>query len=112
MCVCVCVCVSSLELLSPHTDKLTGMHENSSKLAATVDPSSLQSAILEVANMAPVTTTEQTTVRYAAVTFSASLPVLLTVVCGDGETKVTVNCEKMVFNSMLAKSVKEALREL
>ena len=85
------------------------MHENSSKLAATVDPSTLQTAVLEVANMAPVPTTTKSTVRFAAVTFSASLPVLLTIVCGDGETKVTVNCEKMVFNSMLAKSVKEAL---
>ena len=85
------------------------MHENSSKLSAAVDPTSLQPAILEVANMAPVATTTESTVRFAAVTFSAALPVLLTVVCGEEETKIVVNCEKMVFNSMLAKAVKEAL---
>ena len=88
------------------------MHENSSKISATVDPSSLQPAILEVANMAPVATADKSLSRFAAVTFSASLPVLLTVVCGQGETKITVNCEKMVFNSMLAKTVKEALGSL
>lgn len=103
--------VSETEFLALK-DKLTGMHENSIKLAATVDPSSLQSTILEVANMAPVATTTESTVRFAAVTFSAGLSVLLTVVCGDGETKIIVNCEKMVFNSMLAKSVKQALSAL
>ena len=89
------------------------MHENISKLSAVVDPASLQPAVLEVANMAPVaTTTESTKVRFAAVTSSGGLPVLLTIACGGEETKIVVNCEKMVFNSMLAKAVKESLGAL
>ena len=99
----------SLSLSLTATDKLTGMHENTSKLSATVDPASLSPAVLEVANMAPVATTTESTVRFAAVTSSAGLPVLLTVTCGEGETKIVVNCDKMVFNSMLSKAVKEAL---
>ena len=85
------------------------MHENSSKLAVTVDPANLQPSILEVANMAPVVTATESTVRFAAVTFSAGLPVLLTVIRRAEETKIIVNCEKMVFNSMLVKAVKEVL---
>ena len=88
------------------------MHENSAKLLTTYDPQSLRQAALEVANMAPVMTSDDSTVRYAAVTLAASLPVLATIVCAEGETRVTVNCEKMVISSMLVKSLKDLLPQL
>ena len=62
--------------------------------------------------MAPVMSSDETTVRFAGVTFSTNLPVLVTIVCQEEETKLTVNCEKMVINSMLVKSIKEVLSEI
>ena len=46
------------------------------------------------------------TLRFAGVTFSSALPVLVTIQLGS---KVTVNSEKMVINSMLMKTVMKAV---
>lgn len=91
------------------TEKLTGMCETSDKLAATVDPESAKTAILDVANMAQVETSDPQVLRFAAVTFSSNLPVFLTLKLSDGVTRLIVNSEKMVVNSMLLKTVKEAI---
>jgi len=90
-------------------EKLTGMCETSDKLAATVDPESAKTAILDVANMAQVETSDPQVLRFAAVTFSSNLPVFLMLKLSDGVTRLIVNSEKMVVNSMLLKTVKEAI---
>lgn len=46
------------------------------------------------------------TLRFAGVTFSSALPILVTVQLGS---KVIVNSEKMVINSMLMKTVMKAV---
>ncbi len=85
------------------------MHENSSSLSIEVTPEIVKTAVLQVANMAPVDCSDASTMRFAAVTFSAGLPVLLTVKLSAGGAKMIANSEKMVFNSMLLKTVKAAL---
>ena len=88
------------------------MYENSEKLAKVADPQAIRMAILEVANMNKVETLDTSTMRFAAVTFSSQLPVLLTLKTKDGGLRLTVNSEKVVINSMLLKVVKEAISNI
>ena len=81
------------------------MYESSSKLSET-SPEAVKSAVREAANMAQVPSTDSQTLRFAGVTFATSLPVLVTVELGS---KITVNSEKMVINSVLLKTIKEAI---
>lgn len=53
-----------------------------------------------------VSTSDPTIVRFASVSFSSGLPVLVTIQLG---AKVTINSEKMVINSMLLKAIKTSL---
>lgn len=94
-------------------DKLTGMHENTGHATTTASPAAIENAVLQVANFSPVKgSTEQTCLRFASVTFSSKLPVLLTVKIVEGSATITVNCEKMVFSSMLVRAVKETINSL
>lgn len=90
-------------------DKLTGMHESSDKVTQAAEPEAIKTAVLEVVNMAPVETMDTAVMRFAGVTFSSSLPVLLTIQFKDSGLRLTVNSEKMVINSMILKTVKGAL---
>ena len=95
------------------SDKLTGMHENSSRVATTSSPATIEKAILQVANFSPVKgSQDDSCLRFASVTFSSKLPVLLTVKVEEGNATITVNCEKMVFSSMLVRTVKETISSL
>ena len=90
------------------------MCESSEKFTPTatqqqLEPAAIRSAILEAANMGPVQTSDPQLWRFAAVTFSAEVPVLLTLQLTDGVAKTTANSEKMVVNSMLLKTVRLAL---
>ncbi len=108
------------------------MHETSGKLAAgsDTDPASVRTSILEVINVSQVcvcvcvcldqssslylpfvdvvqvTTSNPEVLMFAGVTFSSSLPLLITINLG---AKVTINSEKMVINGMLLKVVQKAL---
>ena len=81
------------------------MYESSDKLSDT-NPEAIKAAVKEVANVAQVVCSDPQTLRCAGITFATSLPVLLTFQVGS---KVTVNSEKMVINSVLLKTVKEAI---
>ena len=85
------------------------MHESSDKVAQAAEPGAIKTAVLEVVNMAPVETMDTAVMRFAGVTFSSSLPVLLTVRFKDSGLRLTVNSEKMVINSMILKTVKGAI---
>ena len=81
------------------------MYESSGKLPdTTVD--AVKSAVRDIANVCQVPSTDAQMLRFAGATFASSLPVLLTFQIGS---KVTVNSEKMVINSVLLKTVKEAI---
>ena len=87
------------------TDTLKGMYESSGKLPDTT-PDAIKSAIREAVNMSQVPSTDAQTLLFAGITFATSLPVLLTFQLGS---KVTVNSAKMVINSVLLKTIKEAV---
>ena len=93
-------------------DKLTGMHENTGKIATTTSLEDIKSAILNVASMGPVDSSDASCLRFVAVTFSGKLPLLLTVSVKEGNAFIRSNCEKMVFGSMLVKLVKETIASL
>ena len=96
----------SLSLLySSLTDNLKGMYESSGKLSDTT-ADAVKSAVGEVANVCQVASTDAQMLRFAGITFASNLPVLLTFQLGS---KVTVNSEKMVINSVLLKTIKEAI---
>ncbi len=95
-----------LFLLLPSTGTLKGMHETSGKLTTNTDQTAARTAIMEAANVAQVPSADSQILKFASVTFSSGLPVLVTVTTGS---KVIVNSEKMVINSMLLKTVKGAV---
>ena len=82
------------------------MHESSDKLPSGKENGMIRSTILNVANLAQVPCGDPQTLKFAAVTFASGLPVLVTVQMGS---KVIVNSEKMVVNSMLLKTIKGAV---
>ena len=89
------------------------MLENSCRVATTSPPATIEKAILQAANFSPVKGSQDAScLRFASVTFSGKLPVLLTVRVEDGNATITVNCEKMVFSSMLVRTVKETINSL
>ena len=94
---------------SSSTEKLTGMHENSEKVSVSASPEDVKTAVFNAANVGPVDTSDASTLRFAAVTFSSGLPVLLTAKFSDGAVRLTANSERMVINSMLLKTVKAAI---
>ena len=87
------------------TDNLKGMYESSGKLPdSTAD--AVKSAVREVANVSQVVTSDAQMLRFAGITFASNLPVLVTFLL---DSKITVNSEKMVINSVLLKTIKEAI---
>ena len=93
-------------------DKLTGMHENTGKIATTTSLDDIKSAILNVANIGPVDSSDASCLRFVAMTFSGKFSLLLTVRVKEGNAFIMSNCEKMVFGSMLVKLVKETIASL
>lgn len=89
-------------------ETLTGMHENTVKVSTSASADDIRKAIVQAANVSPVKESSDC-LRFASVTFSSKLPVLLTIKLEEGNALVTVNCEKMVFSSMLVKTVKETI---
>ncbi len=89
-----------------HTGTLKGMHETSGKLTSPSDATTARTAVMEAANVAQVPCVDPQMLKFASATFAAGLPVLVTVQLGS---KVTVNSEKMVINSMLLKTIKAAV---
>ena len=87
------------------TGNLKGMYESTGKLSDTT-ADAVKSAVGEVANVCQVASTDAQTLRFAGITFASNLPVLLMFQLGS---KVTVNSEKMVINSVLLKTIKEAI---
>ncbi len=90
----------------PPSGTLKGMHESSGKLIAAADPTAARTAVLEAVNVAQVPSADPQTLKFASVTFSTRLPVLVIVETGS---KVIVNSEKMVINSMLLKTIRGAV---
>lgn len=86
------------------------MHESTGRVATSASDKDIRTAVLQVANFAPVE--DDSCLRFASVTFSNKLPVLLTIKIADGNANITLNCEKMVFTSMLMKKIKEAISSL
>ena len=87
------------------------MHEGTDK-ALVMDSTaneSIKKTILEKVNMYSVETLDTTALRFAAVTFSSGVPVLLTLTRKEGVIRINVNTEKMVVNQVLIKTVKQAL---
>lgn len=81
------------------------MYESTGKLSDTT-ADAVKSAVGDVANVCQVVSTDAQTLRFAGITFASNLPVLLTFQLGS---KVTINSEKMVINSVLLKTIKEAI---
>ena len=90
--------------------KLTGMHESTTRIKSQIPLSEVSMSILNAANIRPVASSDETCLKFAALTFSGKLPLLLSFKTTSNDTIViTVNCEKMVFGSMICKQAKEQL---
>lgn len=87
------------------------MHEGTDKaiILSSATSESIRKTVLEKVNMYSVETLGTTTLRFAAVTFSSAIPVLLTLVRKDDTVRISVNTEKMIINQVLVKTVKQAL---
>uniref|UniRef100_A0A2C9JVD6 AP-3 complex subunit beta n=1 Tax=Biomphalaria glabrata TaxID=6526 RepID=A0A2C9JVD6_BIOGL len=110
------------ELLQPHTmgendfkaqkAKLGGMNENQESCDVPESkrtPHSICSAVMTVANLLQVPSSDPSIFNFAAHTLATSTLVLVSVNTGGKNVKVTVNCEKMVIGSMLLKDIKRSL---
>ncbi|XP_031565931.1 AP-3 complex subunit beta-2-like [Actinia tenebrosa] len=94
--------------------KLRGMNETSLKLDLPSDRCTREevcSRVKEAACVTPVDLDDEKTFGFAGKTICSGTPVLVTVKVGEGGkgSSVTVNCEKMVINSMLVKEIKTSL---
>ena len=89
------------------------MHEVSGKVATGATLQDIKSAVLKMANCCPIDEDPDSNyLRFSAMTFTGKLPVLVTIKLTDGNSSITVNCEKMVFGSMLLKVFKETISDL
>lgn len=64
--------------------------------------------ILELANVAPIPSSEASVYQFAGQTLSSKSLVLITVIVQD-DLQITVNCDKMVVGSILLNDIKSAL---
>ena len=96
------------------TGTLAGMCESQGKITSSVeDEKAIEEAVLSVVNLGPVSEQSTGTVlRFAGVTFASQSVVLVTVETAEGNTSITVNCEKMTIHSILLKELKEALSQI
>lgn len=93
--------------------KLRGMNEHSISIPINTTMSDirlLQQRIYEFANVASVPSSVPNTLHFAGQTLSSQSLVLITIEMGDENATVMINCEKMVFGSMLMNEIKAALR--
>ena len=89
------------------------MHENASKTTTSASLDAIKTAILQAINVRPIDSSDSSYLRFAALTFSGKLPILLTLkVTDEGTVQITVNCEKIVFGSMIMKVAKETINSL
>lgn len=86
------------------------MHESTAKVTLSLPLSAIKNDILNAANVRPIDTSDEDCLKFAALTFSGKLPLLLSLksVAGDN-ILITVNCEKMVFGSMICRVAKETI---
>ncbi|XP_051898504.1 AP-3 complex subunit beta-2 isoform X2 [Pristis pectinata] len=95
--------------------KLLGMNEINEKLTLAEQCQSDQAIVQRVmstANLGRVPCGQSNEYRFAARTVSGGALVLVTLVTKDGSTaQLTVNCEKMVIGTMMAKDIMEALTQ-
>ena len=86
------------------------MHESTAKVTTSVPLSVVKDSILRAMNVRPLDSNNDDVIKFAALTFSGKLPLLLCIKSsGDNSILVTVNCEKMVFGSMICKLAKEII---
>ncbi len=92
------------------TGKLTGMHESTTRIKSPISLSDAKTTLLNAANVRPVESSDDMCIKFAALTFSGKLPLLLSLKSSaDDAILISVNCEKMVFGSMICKLAKEQL---
>ncbi|XP_055518616.1 AP-3 complex subunit beta-2 isoform X4 [Leucoraja erinacea] len=103
------------QLLNTSTGKLMGMNEINEKLTLTEQCRSDQAVVqrvLSTANLGRVPCGQSDEYRFAARTVSGGALVLITLVTKDnGAAQLTVNCEKMVIGTMMAKEIVETLTQ-
>lgn len=85
------------------------MHETADKLSMLVEQEAIQAVVMETANMAPVKTLDTSTLRFASISSSSEVPVLLTIKLKENCIRLVVNSEKVVINTVLLKAVKTAI---
>lgn len=90
------------------------MNENSHTISLTEGNNTEQvimRKVMETANVLPVGCTQSNLYFFAGKTVSTGVDVLVSVKVNEGREKATVsvNCEKIVIGSMLAKELKTAL---
>jgi len=92
--------------------KLRGMNETSAEAelpSAHADEDSIKKRIYQAANVIQVPSTEEGVIKFAAQTLTSRSLALVRLTTDGTATKLTINCEKIVVGSMLAKELKEAL---
>ena len=90
--------------------KLSGMNENSASISIEdADPQTIQKAVLTVANVLQVPSSDTNTHLFAGKTVHSGSPLLVSIKVTDKKAKVKVNCEKMVIGSMLLRDIKKEL---
>lgn len=86
------------------------MHESTAKVSTSSPLSAIKDSILKAANVRLVDASDEDCLKFAALTFSGKLPLLLSLKSVGGDNiLVTVNCEKMVFGSMICRVAKETI---
>ncbi|XP_072881051.1 AP-3 complex subunit beta-2 isoform X4 [Hemitrygon akajei] len=103
------------QLLNPSTGKLMGMNEINEKLTLGEQYRTDQAIVQQVmstANLGRVPCGQSAEYRFAARTVSGGALVLISLITKDaGAAQLTVNCEKMVIGTMMAKDIMEALAQ-
>ena len=96
--------------------KLKGMNEISASIDelthALFISKSLNTKLLENVNMCQIPSSQQDTIKFAALTFSTKTPLLLSLYFAASNSKkcqINVNCEKIVLANMFLKEIKQLL---
>jgi AP-3 complex subunit beta len=96
--------------------KLRGMNETTAtaKLSpVAANPEAVKRRIYAATNvlLVPSATDEADVLKFSGQTLATKALVLISVKLAEGEARLTINCEKLVIGSMLAKEIKKALEE-
>lgn len=93
--------------------KLGGMNESSSNInLSSVSLDELHQLVQKTANLGRVPSSEDNCLLYAGLTMSHKCDLLVKITKKDNKGEISVNCEKIVFGSMLIKEVKLAIASL